>query len=179
MTASEKERAGPRLSLIAAVAANRAIGRDGALPWHLPEDLRYFKRLTKGHGMIIGRRTWESIGGPLPWRTVIVVTRREGWEPAPGVHVARSLAEALALAAETLPDDDEVFVGGGTGIFAEALPLADRLYLTEIDADFPGDTFFPEFDRGAWHLVQADRREPTAEVPFGYTFAVYDRVRAA
>jgi dihydrofolate reductase len=159
-----------RVSLIAAMANNRAIGLGNALPWRLPADQRYFKAKTMGHTLIMGRRTFESIGErALPGRKTIVVSGRPDYS-RPGVEVAKSLDEALALA-----EGDEVFVAGGEGIFREALPRADRLYLTHIERDFPGDTFFPELDESAWRLVERERHEATAETPFAYAFEVWER----
>lgn len=135
----------PSLYLIAAVAANGVIGSDGGLPWRLPEDLRHFKRMTQGHAVIMGRRTWESIGKPLPGRRNVVVTRQAGYAAA-GAGVAPSLKAALALCKE----QEIVFVIGGAGLYRAALPLADGLLLTEIHRDFEGDTRFPEFDRRQW-----------------------------
>jgi len=142
----------PRIYLIAAVAANGVIGRQGRLPWHLPEDLKHFKRLTLGHPIIMGRRTWESLGELLPGREHIVVTRRPGYE-APGAAVASSFDAALALcAAEPI-----VFVIGGSGLFAEALPLAAGLVMTEIHRDYQGDAWFPPYDRSRWRETQRER----------------------
>ncbi len=157
-----------RMSLIAAMAANRVIGRDNRLPWRLPADLKRFKRLTMGHALIMGRKTFESIGRPLPGRSTIVVTRQTGYAP-PGVQVAHSVQEALDLAG------GEAFIAGGAGLFQETLPVADRLYLTLIEKEFEGDTFFPDFDPSGWRLVEEERHEPDAEVPYGYRFQIYDR----
>jgi dihydrofolate reductase len=158
-----------RVSLIAAMAKNRAIGIDNGLPWHLPADLRRFKALTTGHTLIMGRKTFESLRGPLPWRTTIVLTRRQDYAP-PGVIVSRSIDEALARAA-----GDEVFVAGGEEIFRQTLDRADRLYLTRIEKDFPGDTYFPELDESAWRLVEREDHEATAEIPFAYSFEIWER----
>jgi dihydrofolate reductase len=158
-----------RISLIAALAANRVIGRDNRLPWHLPEDLRRFKRLTMGHALVMGRKTFESIGRPLPGRETIVITRQEGYAP-PGVTVAHSVDEALAQAR-----GDEVFVAGGEEIFRQTLGRAGRLYLTRIHAEIPGNTWFPDFDEREWRLVEREDREPAGEVPFAYSFLTYDR----
>jgi dihydrofolate reductase len=159
-----------RVSLIAAMSRNRAIGIDNGLPWRLPADQRYFKAKTMGHTLIMGRKTFESIGQrPLPGRKTIVVSRRPDYAP-PGVEVAYSLDEALMQA-----EGDEVFVAGGEKLFREALSRADRLYLTRIERDFPGDTFFPELDESAWRLVDRERYEPTAETPFAYSFEVWER----
>ena len=163
-----------RITLIAAMAANRAIGLDNRLPWRLPADQRRFKRLTMGHPMIMGRRTFDSIGGvPLPGRPTIVVTRDPRWS-APGVEVAHSVDEALDRAR-----GDEVFVAGGEEIFRLALPRADRIQLTRIDQDFPGDTFFPEIDESDWETVEREDHGPTAETPFAYSFLVMDRKKGS
>ncbi|HEX3553693.1 MAG TPA: dihydrofolate reductase [Thermoanaerobaculia bacterium] len=159
-----------RVTLIAAMAANRTIGLDSRLPWRLPADLRRFKALTLGHTMIMGRRTFDSIGGqPLYGRPTIVVTRNPAWS-APGVEVAHSLDEALAKA-----QGEEVFVAGGEEIFRLALPRADRIQLTRIDRDFPGDTFFPECAEDDWQVVEREDHGPTKEAPFSYSFLVLDR----
>jgi dihydrofolate reductase len=158
-----------RISLIAAMAANRAIGIDGRLPWRLPADLKRFKALTLGHTLVMGRKTHESIGRPLPGRKTIVVTHRQDYAP-PGVQVAHSVDEALAQAG-----DGEVFVGGGEEIFRQTLDRADRIYLTRIEKDFPGDTFFPEIDESAWRIVEKEDCPATDETPFAYTFLTLDR----
>jgi dihydrofolate reductase len=161
---------GPRISLIVAMAAHRVIGRDNALPWRLPADLRRFKKVTMGHTLIMGRKTYESIGRPLPGRRTVVVTRRTDWQ-AGGVQVVHSLDEALAAASA----ESEVFVAGGGEIFREILPRADRMHLTRIDAEIPGDTTFPDFDPTAWKIVEEEHHEPDAENPFPYTFQILDR----
>ena len=163
-----------RTSLIAAVARNRVIGRDNDVPWKLPADLRRFQRLTMGHTMLMGRRTFESIGSrPLPGRPLIVVSRREGYAPE-GVRVARSVQEGIDLAREA--GETELFVAGGTGIYREALPVADRLQLTRIEEDVPGDAYFPEFDETQWRLVEREDHGPGEGVPFSWSFQVYDRL---
>jgi dihydrofolate reductase len=198
-----------RVSLLAAVAANGVIGRAGGLPWHIPADLRYFKRLTVGHTLIMGRRTWDSVGRPLPGRCTVVLTRQAGWQPAGGpwaestgtVEVVPTLDAALARAgvleraalertavrersapagaAEPAPGagrvEGEIFVVGGAEIYREALPVADRLYLTRIEEDFAGDTHFPAFDPERWRRTACDRREPEAGVLYAYRFEVWDR----
>ena len=163
----------PRISLIAAMARNRAIGIDNRLPWRLPADLKRFKALTKGHTLVMGRRTFESLNGPLPWRTTIVVTRREDYAPE-GVLVAHSLEEALERARKE--EAEEIFIAGGEEIFRQGFLLGDRLQLTYIDQDFPGDTFFPEFDSSAWRLVEREDHAATEEIPFAYSFLVYDKL---
>jgi len=158
-----------RIYLVAAVAANGVIGRTGQLPWHLPEDLRHFKRLTLGHPIIMGRRTWELLGGLLPGREHIVVTRTPGYEAA-GAAVAGSLDAALALCA----GEPVVFVIGGRELFAEALPLAAGLVITEIHRDYQGDTWFPPYDRSRWRETQ---REPhTAADGTKFDFVLYEPI---
>lgn len=152
------------VTIVAAVAANGVIGRDGAMPWHLPQDLARFKRLTRGHVLVMGRRTFESIGRPLPDRTTIVVTRRPGFGSA-GVLTAPGLREALARAAEV---DEQVFVVGGSAIYREALPVADRLAISHVHASPEGDTEFPEVDWTRW-------REVTREPLEGFTLVTYER----
>lgn len=142
---------GPRVYLIAAVAANGIIGLRGQLPWHLPEDLQHFKKITLGHPVIMGRRTWESLKKPLPGRDNIVVTRSAGYQ-ASGAAVARSLEAALALCA----GEPVAFVIGGRELFAESLPVAVGLVLTEIRRDFEGDVSFPDYDRARWKESQRE-----------------------
>jgi dihydrofolate reductase len=158
-----------RLSLIVAMARNRVIGRDGKLPWHLSADLKRFKTLTLGHHIIMGRKTWESIGRPLPGRTSIVITRQPAYS-APGAYVADSLSSALKLARH----DPEVFVIGGGQIYRAALPLADRIYATEVDAEFAGDTFFPAISSGEWHVSTREHSAAEGAQP-GSLFVVYER----
>jgi dihydrofolate reductase len=159
---------GTRIYLVAAVAKNGVIGAGGKLPWHLPEDLQHFKKLTLGHPIIMGRRTWESLGRPLPGRENIVVTRTAGYA-APGASVAASLEGAIALCA----GEPVAFVIGGADMYAAALPLADGLVLTEIDRDFEGDTRFPEWDRKAWRAAQKETHTSAAGVRFA--FVLYER----
>ncbi len=158
------------VSLIAAVAANGVIGRDNDLPWHLPDDLKHFKRLTTGHTVIVGRRTWESVGKPLPNRRWIVVTRRPDYAPA-GVEVAGDLDRALALAAE----EEEVFVAGGGVLFRDALARADRMYLTHIDAEVEGDAVFPAFEPSDWIVVEENFHPADDRHAYAFTFRRYDR----
>jgi dihydrofolate reductase len=159
---------GPQVYLVAAVAANGVIGREGGLPWRLPEDLKHFKRLTLGHPVIMGRRTWESLGGALPGRDNIVVTAQPGYS-APGAAIARSLKAALALCAS----EPVAFVIGGNRLFAESLPIAAALELTEIQRDFPGDTWFPDYDRARWREVQ--REAHTTGDGLRFDFVRYER----
>ena len=166
----------PRITLIAAMARNRAIGLDNRLPWRLPADLKRFKALTPGHAIVMGRKTFDSIGKPLPWRSTIVITRRPDYAP-PGVLVAHSLDEALERAREA-GEPAETFVAGGEEIFRLAFELGrgDRIQLTHIDQDFPGDTFFPEFDETAWRLVEREDHPAADTTPFAFSFLVYDRI---
>lgn len=157
----------PRIYLVAAVASNGIIGRDGHLPWHLPEDLKHFKRLTMGQAVIMGRRTWESLGRALPGRENIVVTRQAGYE-APGAAVASSLEAALALCS----GDSVAFVIGGEQLFAESLPIAAGLVLTEIQRDHEGDTRFPDYDRSRWRETQRERH--TAPDGTRFDFVLYE-----
>lgn len=162
------------VSLIVAVSSNGVIGRDGDLPWYLPADLGHFKRTTMGHHLIIGRRTWEEVGEPLPGRTMVVVTRSRRFAPE-GAQVVRSVEEALELAT----GDDEPFIGGGAQIYRIALArdLVDRIYLTRIHAEVEGDTFFPDIDLDEWELVSEEHHEADEKNEFDYSFLVYERVR--
>jgi dihydrofolate reductase len=161
----------PRVTLIAAVAANGVIGRDNKLPWRLPEDLKHFKALTMSHPMIMGRKTWESLPGRLPGRPHIVVTRNPDYR-AEGATVVGSLPAALAAAGNA----DEVFVIGGAELYAHALGIADRLQLTEIASAFEGDTRFPAVDRAQWReMVREDRRAQGDDGGFDYAFVTYER----
>ncbi len=161
----------PRVALIAAVARNGVIGVDNRLPWRLPEDMKRFRALTTGHSVIMGRRTWESIGRPLAGRQNIVVTRAHP-VGAPGIEFARSLDDALALV--RLPEP--AFVIGGEALYSESLPRAQLLYLTEIQRDFEGDARFPEFDRSLWREVSRTAHRPLDDVAgFAYHFAAYER----
>ena len=160
----------PRLALIVAVAANGVIGARNALPWRLPEDLARFKALTMGHAMVMGRRTWDSIGRTLPGRQSIVVTRERGFV-APGADVAHSLDEALSLVRMPEP----VFCIGGADLFRLALPRADVVHVTEIDRDFAGDTFWTPLDRTRWREVAREPHRQEGDDGFGYAFVTYER----
>src|SRR5262245_36404483 len=159
----------PRIYLVAAIARNGVIGANGKLPWHLPEDLRQFKRLTLGHPVIMGRRTWDSLGKALPGRENIVVTRSANRD-MPAASVANSVEAAVALCT----DEPLAFVIGGAGIFAAALPIASGLVLTEIDRDYDGDVYFPEWDRQAWRETQREKHTSSEGVPF--SFVLYERL---
>lgn len=161
---------GRRISIIAAMARNRVIGVENRLPWHLPEDLRHFKALTMGHHIVMGRKTYESIGRSLPGRITVIVSRDPAYR-VEGCLTAHSPEEAIRVSG----DDEEVFFVGGAELYAQALPLADRLYLTEIQADFAGDARFPDFDRTDWVERQRERRESMDRL--AYHFVVYERAR--
>lgn len=150
--------------LLAAVGANHVIGREGEMPWHLPEDLAHFKATTMGHTLVMGRKTYDSIGRALPGRRTIVMTSQIGWH-APSVEVAHSLAEALALAGPT-----EVFIVGGGEIYQQAMPFADRLMLTEVEQSPDGDVVFPTIEPAHW-------RETARQAHEGFAFVTYERKR--
>jgi len=160
----------PRISIIAALARNGVIGRGNAMPWHLPEDLRHFRALTMGHPIIMGRKTHESLGRPLPGRRNIVVSRDARFRAA-GCEAVPSIEAALATCAGAA----EIFIIGGAQIYAASLPLADRLHLTEIQADFEGDAHFPAIDWRDWREVA--RRPQRSDAGFDYDFATYERIR--
>lgn len=161
-----------RRTLVVAVARNGVIGRDNRLPWRLPDEIAYFKRVTMGHPVVMGRRTWESIGKPLPGRENIVVTRQRDFA-APGCTVVHSLEEAWKAAGNA----DEVCVIGGTTLFEESLPLADRIHYTEVEADVEGDTYFPPFDRSQWREREVERHAADARHAYPYRILVLDRKR--
>jgi dihydrofolate reductase len=160
----------PRVYLVAAVASNGIIGAGGKLPWHIPGELKHFKKLTLGHPVIMGRHTWESLKGPLPGRENIVVTRTAGYE-ARGAAVASSLEAALAMCA----GEPVAFVIGGTQLFEESLPVAAGMALTEIKRDYEGDTWFPKWDRAQWK--ESQREAHTAQDGTRFDFVLYERKR--
>jgi len=163
-----------KLSLIVAVSRNGVIGINNQLPWHLPEDLKYFKSVTMGKPMIMGRKTYDSIGRPLPGRTNIVITRDPSWQ-AEGVEVASTLEAALELGriACDKANADEIMVIGGEQIYRMTLPAAKRLYLTQVEAEVEGDAFFPEIDINDWQQVAETHPELTDTHP--YRFLILDR----
>ena len=164
------------VSLIVAISSNGVIGRDGGLPWRLSADLRHFKRTTMGHHLIIGRRTWEEVGKPLPGRTMVVLTRDPDFS-ADGVKVVHSLEEALAVAR----GDDEPFIAGGAQVYRMALEagFVDRICLTRVHAEVEGDTFFPEVDLKAWRLVSEEHHEADDRNQHPFSFLVYELVRTS
>lgn len=163
-----------KLCLIVAVSRNGVIGRDNQLPWHLPEDLKFFKSVTMGKPILMGRKTFESIGRPLPGRTNIVISRDPQWHSA-GVEVAQSLEAALQLGREAChaAGAEEIMVIGGEQIYRMALPLADRLYLTQVDAEIEGDAYFPVVDFDDWQ--QVSEALPEAYDDHSYRFLTQDR----
>lgn len=166
-----------KLALIWAMSRNRVIGRNNALPWHLSEDLKYFKRVTMGKPVIMGRKTWESIGRPLPGRTNIVITRNPDYAVPDGVRVVTSLDAAIDLAEKIclIEGMDEAIVMGGAEIYAQALPKADRLYLTQVHADIHGDAFFPEIDLEQWQELGREDFSASGPNPYDYSFVVLER----
>ena len=160
-----------RISLIVAMARNRVIGADNKIPWHLPNELKLFKSLTMGHHIIMGRKTYESIGRLLPGRTTVIVTRQKAYA-VPGAVVAHSIEDAIAAC----KGDDECFVIGGADLFRETLRVADRLYLTTVDAEPEGDVFMPQFDSAEWKESSAQAFEADEKHAFAYRLAVLDRV---
>jgi dihydrofolate reductase len=164
----------PTISLLAAVADNGVIGRAGDLPWHLPADLKHFKRLTTDHTIIMGRRTYESIGQPLPRRRSIVVTRQTDY-PAEGIEVASSFKAALAL----VHGEGEVFVIGGRSIYEAALPYADRLYMTWVHGQIEGDVHFPPFDVEQWRVLEQSDHPSDEKHAYAMTFQTLEHITAS
>jgi len=159
------------ISFIVAMDENRAIGKDNQLPWHLPEDLKFFKRVTMGHPIAMGRKTHESIGRVLPGRENIVITRQPGYK-CEDCTVFYSVEEFVKYSREK---DDEIFVIGGAEIFKETFPYVDRLYITYIHETFAGDTFFPEFDQIQWVLTSAEKGVKNEKNPYDYEFKIFNR----
>ena len=162
------------VSAIAAVSRNGAIGKDNQIPWYLPADLKYFKRTTLDHHVIMGRKSFLSIGKPLPKRTNVVISR-DAFFTASGCIVVRSVQEALALAAGH--GETEAFIIGGGEIYRASMPYWDRLYLTRVELDVDGDVFFPEWDPGEWALIRREAHQTDDRNAYAYTFEVYERIR--
>lgn len=158
------------IALIAAMAANRVIGRDNQLPWHLPEDLQHFKRLTLGHHLIMGRKTFDSIGRPLPGRTTVIVTRQTDYVSPPGCLVANSLEQAFDLC----KTEERIFVVGGADIYRQSLAAAEIVYLTEVNVTVEGDAYFPEFSLEEWQVVERDEKQNET---LQYAFVNYRRIK--
>ncbi len=165
-----------RLSMMVAKASNNVIGRDNKLPWYLPNDLKYFKQVTFGKPVIMGRKTWESLKGPLPGRTNIVITRQPDYL-ADGAKVVATLDDAVAMAENVafIEGQEEAVIMGGAEIYSLALPQADRLYLTEVHANVEGDTFFPEYDASEWQQIAREDFVAEGPNPYDYSFVVYER----
>jgi len=165
-----------KLSVIVAVAENGVVGNNNALPWHISADLKYFKQTTLGKPVVMGRKTFESIGRPLPGRTNIVISSRRDYA-ADGVTVVNSLQRALDYAAEVALIDgtEELMVIGGATIYGAAIPLADRLYVTEVHASVTGDAYLRDIDWSCWREISRERQEAVAPNPYDFSFVVYER----
>ena len=159
-----------RISIISAMASNRAIGIRNTLPWQLPEDLKHFKALTMGHHIVMGRKTYDSIGKPLPGRDTVIVTRNADYA-VPGCLAVNSLEAALTVS----HGEAEVFFVGGAELYRQALPIAHRIYLTEIQRRFDGDAFFPAFDTNQWNETSREKHHTEGPNGFEYHYVVYDR----
>ncbi len=160
------------VSIIAAIGKKGEIGINGLLPWYLPADLKRFKEITGGHTVIMGRKTYESIGKPLPDRINVIITRNQNYE-VPGCLVVHSIKEALIITNQ----EPEVFIIGGAEIFAEALPFVEKMYITAIDKDFPADTFFPELDLSEWKITKTQTRHRPETEHIGFDFLIYERIK--
>lgn len=158
------------IALIAAMAKNRVIGKSQQMPWHLPADLAHFKKMTMGKPILMGRKTFESIGKPLPGRRNLVITRQD--ITIAGCEIFHSLEEALNAVANV----EEVMVIGGGDLFQQALPRTDRLYFTFIDLDVEGDTFFPEWSEKEWKIISNEAHKPDAKNPYAYRFVILERL---
>lgn len=161
------------LSAIVAISANNVIGKDNELPWYLPADLKYFKRTTLGHPVIMGRKSYDSIGRPLPKRTNIIVTR-DPYYISSNILVAHSIGEAVDLAKDM--ESEETFIIGGAMIYESSLPLLDRMYITEVNANIEGDTFFPEWNQEEWKLISEEHHTSDEKNEFDYAFKIYERI---
>ena len=159
------------ISIIVAIGENRAIGKDNQLIWHLPADLKRFKLLTMGHAMIMGRKTFDSIGKALPGRTTVIVTRQKDLEKE-NCLVVDSLEQAIALC----KNDTEIFIIGGAQIFEHALPLTDKIYLTRIHQSFDGDVFFPAFESDDWKITFREDHKADEKNKYDYSFIDYERI---
>ena len=160
------------ISVLVAMDKNRLIGKDNDLPWRLPADLAYFKKITMGHSIVMGRKTYESIGRPLPGRENIIVTRNKDYV-APGCKVINTTEEIIQL--EAVQEHKELFVIGGAEIFTEVLPFANKLYITMIDEIFDGDTYFPEVEKAEWTLISEEQGIKDDKNPYLYYFQVFER----
>lgn len=161
------------VSIVVAAAENNVIGKDNDLIWHLPADLKHFKRLTMGHPMIMGRKTFEAIGKPLPGRTSIIITSQQDYTAA-GCIVVHSLEEAIAKGREL---DEIVSVIGGANVYQQALPHTDKVYLTRVHHSFEGDVYFPELPENEWQVTEQEHHEPDEKNKYSYTFLTLERQR--
>lgn len=168
-----------KLAILVAVSENGIIGHDGKLPWHMSADLRRFMRITMEHAILMGRKTWESIGRPLPGRTSIVISHQQDYATGHSeVQVAGDLDQAVARARQADCDQDQAFVIGGAAIYELALPRADRLYFTRVHAEVEGDVSFPEVDWSQWEVKEDSHHTADEFNQFDHTFTVYQRVKA-
>lgn len=178
----------PRFSVIAAMTPSRVIGAGNRLPWHLPADLRFFRDTTRGHAVVMGRKTFESIGRPLPERVNVVVTKNPEYPVPQGVWIAGSLEEAAALVGRIAPRDEEPFIIGGGALYAEALRIdqrrraagdafLDKLYITLVHADIQGDAFFPAFEGHLWQVTSRAERPADEKNEYDCSFLVYEAAR--
>lgn len=164
----------PRINIIVATAHNNVIGKDNGMPWHMPADLKHFKSITYGHPVIMGRKTFESVGKPLPGRDSIVISRQKDLSyDFDNVQVVHSFFDAVKAAS----DYQDAFVIGGSNIYQLALPVAERIYLTRIDASPEGDTFFPEINMDLWKVVEEEKHETDERNKHAYTFQILDRIK--
>lgn len=162
-----------KVAAIVACSKNRAIGRDNQIPWYLPADLRYFKQTTSGHAILMGRKTYESIGRPLPKRTNIIITRQKDYQ-AEGCEVYHSLLDGVVAAQKM--GEEELFIIGGGEIYRQALPVCHRIYYTEVELEIPDATvFFPELPKAKWELISAETHQKDEKNPHNYTFKCYER----
>jgi dihydrofolate reductase len=164
-----------KLSIFVALSENGVIGREGELPWRLPDEQQYLKRITMGHTLLMGRKTYQSIGKPLPGRTTIVVSRNPDYKPHPDVIVVENLESGIAVASER--GESELFVFGGESVYAEALPKADRLYLTRVHVQLEGDAHFPAFDPDEWKQIGEEHHPKDSRHAHAFSFQTFDCVR--
>jgi dihydrofolate reductase len=164
----------PHISILVAMAKNRVIGRNNALPWQLPPDLKRFKELTMGHHIVMGRKTYESIGRPLPGRTSVIITRQPDYQ-VPGAIVVASIDQALKVCSAGKEVDQEIFVIGGAQIYRQSLGLCQRIYITEIQQEFDGDTLFPELNQQVWREISREKYRLNDDDGLEYHFVVLDR----
>ncbi|MEO6404975.1 MAG: dihydrofolate reductase [Ferruginibacter sp.] len=162
---------GAKISLLVAASTNNAIGKNGQLLWHLPNDLKYFKNMTWGMTVLMGRKTFEAVNKPLPGRINIVITSKENWK-SENVWVAKDIAEGLKQAAST--NCKEIFIIGGGEIYKQTMDIADRIYMTRVHAELEGDTYFPEIDEDKWHLVKKEDFNADEKHAYPYSFETWE-----